>query len=422
MSNYYYRCTHCNSLFEASFIEQNLIFLCPNCGKAERNNPLVGILILEYDYDSLKKKISRDLFLKHNIGSIWEFGELIPLEFNDNGLKNIPIEKINSLRLICNPLIRLTYKNFNLFAFDDTRNPTFSYKDRASILVALKAIQLGIRTISAASTGNAGSSIAGICARLGLNSNIFVPQSIPEAKRIQIQSYGANLFVVDGTYDDAFDLCLEISAKKRWYNRNTAYNPLTIEGKKWGAYDIFLSFNGYIPQNIFVPVGDGVILGGLYKGFLELQKLNLIGRIPRLIACQSSNCNSLVRFFNTKKFEFQESNSIADSICASAPRNLYMANEALEKSGGFPIEVDDEQIIDAQKEIIRRFGIFVEPSSATTYASFLKAIENYLIDNDESYLLMFTGNGLKDLNSLKIWNKPIKTKTYNQWLDFFNES
>lgn len=153
-----------------------------------------------------------------------------------------------------------------------------------------------------------------------------------------------------------------------------------------------------------------------------MQKLNLIDRIPRLIACQSSNSNSLVRFFNTKKFEFQEANSIADSICASAPRNLYMANEALEKSGGFPIEVDDEQIIDAQKEIIRRFGIFVEPSSATTYASFLKAIENYLIDSDESYLLMFTGNGLKDLNSLKIWNKPIKTKTYNQWLDFFNES
>lgn len=422
MSSYHYRCTHCNSLYESSFIEENLIFLCPNCGKAERNKPLVGILILEYDYDSLKKKISRDLFLKHKIGSIWEFRDLIPLEFNDNDLKYIPIEKINSLRLICNPLIRLTYKNFNLFAFDDTRNPTFSYKDRASILVALKAIQLGIRTISAASTGNAGSSIAGICARLGLNSNIFVPKSIPEAKRIQIQSYGANLFVVDGTYDDAFDLCLEISAKKRWYNRNTAYNPLTIEGKKWGAYDIFLSFNGDIPQNIFIPVGDGVILGGLYKGFWELQKLNLIDKIPRLIACQSSNSNSLVRFFNTKKFEFREANSIADSICASAPRNLYMANEALEKSGGFPIEVDDEQILDAQKEIITRFGIFVEPSSATTYANFLKAIENNLIDSDESYLLMFTGNGLKDLNSLKIWNESIQTKTYNQWLDFFNES
>ncbi len=170
---------------------------------------------------------------------------------------------------------------------DETRNPTLSYKDRASFLVALKAKELRINEISTASTGNAGSSLAGICSRLGLTSHIFVPSSIPKAKRIQIQSYGANIYLVDGTYDDAFDICLEISKEKNWFNRNTAYNPLTIEGKKSAAYDIFISSQGKLPDVIFVPVGDGVIISGIYKGFYDLKKLGWIEKIPKLIAVQA---------------------------------------------------------------------------------------------------------------------------------------
>ena len=150
---------------------------------------------------------------------------------------------------------------------DETRNPTLSYKDRATSLVVLKAIELGINEIAAASTGNAGSSLAGICARLGLSARIYVPQNIPDAKRIQIKAYGAKLEVVDGDYDKAFDVCLEESKKNNWYNRNTAYNPLTIEGKKSAAYDIFISTQGIIHDVILVPVGDGVIISGIFKGF-----------------------------------------------------------------------------------------------------------------------------------------------------------
>ncbi|MEJ5305343.1 MAG: threonine synthase [Ignavibacteria bacterium] len=419
MSKYIYYCSNCEKEFSSNFIEENLIYLCPDCGKADRNKPLDGVLRIEYDFDQIKKSDLKHKLLNSLPGSIWNFPEILPLEFDEakNLFPGIDKSILNSLTLSTNPLIKLNFENFNLYAFDDTRNPTFSYKDRASILVALKAIQLGLKKISAASTGNAGSSIAGICARLGLEANIFVPKTIPESKRIQIQSYGANLFVVDGTYDDAFDLCLEISEKKKWFNRNTAYNPLTIEGKKSAAYDIFISFKGEIPDNIFIPAGDGVILGGIYKGFSELNKLGLIDRLPKLIAVQSSGSNAIVRYYQTQKFEFKSAETVADSICAAAPRNLFMAYEAIINSKGFAIEVNDNEILDAQKEVIQKFGIFVEPSSAAAFAGFKKSIRDGMINDNENSLLMFTGNGLKDLDSLKKWNEEVRPKSYQQLLE-----
>ncbi len=419
MSHYFYKCSNCNKEYPAYLIEKELIYLCPGCGKAEKNQPLKGVLLIRYDYSRLQRDTFRVRLLNSSPGKIWNFPEILPLEFDysRNKFPLIDENRLESVSLNSSPVIQLNYKNFNLFAFDDTRNPTFSYKDRASILVALKAIQLGIKNISAASTGNAGSSIAGICARFGLQSRIFVPKTIPESKRIQIQSYGANLFVVDGTYDDAFDLCLEVSTKNKWFNRNTAYNPLTIEGKKSGAYDIFISFKGNVPDNIFVPVGDGVIIGGLYKGFLELFELNLIERLPKLIAVQSSTSNAVVRFYKSKKFELQPAQTIADSICAASPRNLFMAEEAISKSNGFAIDVCDEEILSAQKVVIQEYGIFVEPSSASAFAGFKKAIDEGFIEEKEKNLLMFTGNGLKDLNSLKLWNKPPVIKKYEELLN-----
>ena len=254
-------------------------------------------------------------------------------------------------------------KTENLWVMDETRNPTLSYKDRASSLVVLKAIEMGINEIATASTGNAGSSLAGICKRLGLKARIYVPKNIPDAKRKQIEDYGAKLEIVDGDYDKAFDVCLEDSKKNNWYNRNTAYNPLTIEGKKSAAYDIFISTKGNIPDVIFIPVGDGVIISGIYKGFKELLTLDWIDKLPKLIAVQSTGSDALVRYLETGKFEFKPANTIADSISAGAPRNLYMAADAVKESNGFAIAVTDEEILSAQKEFKKETGIFCEISS-----------------------------------------------------------
>jgi len=394
--NYIYKCTSCNSEFNSNFIENNFHYLCPKCGKAEKNVPLIGVLQIEYDYVSIAKNIAREDFLKLEAGKIWLYPELFPINFD-----NFSQKTLEKLSLPSDNLLSYTIIGKSILIMDETRNPTLSYKDRASNLVALKAIELGINEIAAASTGNAGSSLAGICARLGLKSHIYVPKNIPDAKRIQIEAYGANIVVVDGDYDFAFDKCLEDSKINNWYNRNTAYNPLTIEGKKSAAYDIFIQTKGNIPDIIFVPVGDGVIISGIFKGFSELLKLGWIKKLPQLIAVQSTKSDAVIEYLSSNKFVYKPATTIADSISAGAPRNLYFAVNAIKQSGGYCIAVSDENILKSQKEFIKNTGVLCEPSSAATYAAYKKCIGENKFQN-KSVLLLITGNGLKDIESLKI--------------------
>jgi threonine synthase len=396
MKNYIYKCFSCKKEFSAELIEDNLHYLCPDCGKAEKNQPLKGVLTIEYDYDELKKKLSKDDFLKLTTGKFWLYPDLWPVNFQNYG-----DDQLNKLALPADQLLKYTIDGRDLRLLDETRNPTLSYKDRATSLVVLKAIEMGFNELAAASTGNAGSSLAGICARLSLTARIYVPQNIPDAKRIQIEAYGAKLNVIDGDYDKAFDVCLEDSRRNNWYNRNTAYNPLTIEGKKSAAYDIFISSQGDIPDVIFISVGDGVIVSGIYKGFNELLQLGWIDKLPKLIAVQSTGSDALIRYLNKSEFKYKPATTIADSISAGAPRNLYMAADAVKESKGFGIAVSDEEILSAQKEFIKQTGILCEPSSASVYAAYKKLIAEAKLNSTEKVLLLITGNGLKDVETLR---------------------
>lgn len=406
MNNYFYKCFDCGKTYDKDDIEKNLVYLCPVCGRIEKNKPLRGVLLIHYDYQSIKQNHTADELLKLQPGKFWQYSFLWPLEFGDSsfiplGLTQNDLEKIV---LPSNCLLKFLYDGQDVFVIDDTCNPTLSYKDRASSLVVLKAIQLGIKKIAAASTGNAGSSLAGICARLGLKSVVFVPKNIPDAKRIQIQSYGAELVIVKGDYDLAFDTCLEISTQRNWYNRNTAYNPLTIEGKKSAAYDLFISTKGNLPDIIFVPVGDGVIISGIYKGLWELKELGWIEKIPKLVAVQAKGSNAVVRYFKTNKFTYRPAKSIADSICAGAPRALYLAHQAIVDSVGDAIDVTDKEILSAQKFVAQNFGMLVEPSSAAAFAGYQKYLSSKKLGS-QLPLIMFTGHGLKDISALATWNK-----------------
>jgi len=395
MKNYIYKCFNCTSEFSSTEIENNFHYLCPKCGEMEKNQPLKGVLQIEYDYDLIKKTISREDFLDIESGKFWLYPYLWPIDFS-----NVENFVLNKLTLPSDTILSYKFDNNKFTILDETRNPTLSYKDRASSLVALKAMEFGISEIAAASTGNAGSSLAGICARLGLKSHIYVPKNIPEAKRIQIEAYGANLVVVDGDYDLAFDQCLEDSINNKWYNRNTAYNPLTIEGKKSAAYDIFLQTKGVIPDVIFIPVGDGVIISGIYKGFSELLKLGWIEKLPQLIGVQSEKSDAVVRYLSSNKFIYKQATTIADSISAGAPRNLFFAVEAIKESNGNGVAVSDEDILSSQKEFIKATGVLCEPSSAATFATYKQFIKENKIQN-QFVMLLITGNGLKDISSLK---------------------
>ncbi|GAB4340141.1 MAG: threonine synthase [Calditrichia bacterium] len=420
MEPYYYQCSRCHQNFTAGEIEKESLYLCPDCGRTAPNEPLEGVLEIFYPYHQIAKNFSLDKLLNLPAGQIWRYPMLWPVNFNSIEPRNRKaiFERVT---LPANKLIHHHFSGVDVLLWDETNNPTFSYKDRASILVALKAIEQGFNKISVASTGNAGSSMAGIAARLGLQAHVWVPHTIPEAKLLQIMGYGAKVHLVHGDYDTAFDLCLEISPRQKWFNRNTALNPLTIEGKKSAAFDIFIQMRGSIPKYIFVPAGDGVILAGIYKGFKDLQELGFIKSLPRLIAVQSRGSDAICRYLATGKFTFQPPETIAESISVGAPRNLYLAARAVKESGGFAVAVEDGEIVEAQKQISHETGILPEPAAAATLAGLKKAKERLEFHASEKVLLLMTGNALKDLNSLKrLYRKPDEL-TPTIWRDRYLE-
>jgi len=280
---------------------------------------------------------------------------------------------------------------------NDGQNPSGSLKDRASFLVVAEAIRLGERNVVAASTGNAASALAAVCASAGKNAVIYVPKSAPRAKLVQMVLYGADVRLVDGTYDDAFALSLAHTAEKGGLNRNTAYHPLTIEGKKTVSLEIFETL-GKAPDWVVVPVGDGVIISGVWKGFFDLLRMGVIEKLPRLVCVQAERSDAIHRFISSGKYANAESpTTIADSISVSAPSNALMAKRAVEASFGLSVTVTDAEILEAQKTLARTTGVFAEPAAAASVAGLVKIRDS--VGARERVVALVTGHGLKDIDA-----------------------
>jgi len=382
-----YQCSDCGKLIPAG----EIIYLCPDCNaKQQPDQPPLGVLKVIYDYKALSEFSFREL--EEN-----DFLQLSPV----NDRKSFP-----NLRVGQSPLYKIDSidgqsDDFELYLKDDSQNPTFSFKDRASAVVSAFAKENGINTIVAASTGNAGSSIAGICAAQGQKAVIFVPSTAPKAKLTQIMMYGATLVPVAGNYDKAFDLSIEATKRFGWYNRNTAYNPFTIEGKKTVSYELFSQLEEHIPDYIFVPVGDGVIISGVYKGFEDLLELGLIEKMPVIIAVQAARSSNLVENIGKEEFVSTPSNTIADSISVDIPRNFHMAAGYITKYHGQTVTVSDDDILRASSILAKNTGIFTEPAAAAAFAGFLTYKNRFLIPKASTNVVLLTGSGLKDLNAVQ---------------------
>jgi threonine synthase len=392
MSKFIYRCTDCGAEYSAEGIR----YLCPVCSATnDAENPPKGVLKLIYPYDTIKKTFKE---LKAN-----GFLDILPINSTDSYPKlkvgNTPLYEFNELD---NKTL-----DFHLFLKDESSNPTFSFKDRASALVSAFAKENGIETIVAASTGNAGSSLAGLCASQKQKAIIMVPEAAPLAKLTQILMYGARIVPVKGTYDDAFDLSIKATEKFGWYNRNTGFNPLTVEGKKSVSFEIFDQLGETLPDRIFVSVGDGVIISGIYKGFEDLLKLKIIEKIPVIVGVQAVGSDNLSRNITNAKFEIRPSKTIADSISVDIPRNFNMAKQFILKYNGETITVSDTEIVNASGILSRNTGIFAEPAATTAFAGMLKYLEHNKLEKNSKNLVLLTGNGLKDLKAVQsILNMP----------------
>jgi threonine synthase len=184
------------------------------------------------------------------------------------------------------------------------------------------------------------------------------------------------------------------------YAGNTAYNPLTIEGKKTVSFEIYEQLGNRAPDVIFVPTGDGCILSGVARGFRDLKMLGLIERVPRLIAVQAEGSNAIaLALANNCDISAIKARSVADSITVDLPRNGPMAVRDVRQSGGRAIVVSDEAILSAQYELASTTGIFAEPAAAASLAGLATYLEEAQGREDETIVLLVTGSGLKDIEA-----------------------
>jgi threonine synthase len=241
-----------------------------------------------------------------------------------------------------------------------------------------------------------------------MKTRIFVPKTAPRAKIAQLLTFGAEVLAVEGTYDQAFDLCLEATRRFGWYNRNTGFNPYTREGKKTVSFELCEQLHWEVPDLVAVPVGDGNIISGVWKGFVELHRLGLIPRRPRLLACQAEHSAAIVQAARGDGvIRAVSGDTIADSISVSLPRDGEAAVAAIRESDGFGVTVTDDAILAAIQEVARGAGIFGEPAAVTAWAGLKQAVHERRVDPAWRVVMLNTGNGLKDVAAaMKVAGEP----------------
>lgn len=385
----YYQCSQCEKQYDPS----EVTYTCPACD---------GNLDTHFSFEEDPLQIRQEEILKSKERSLWRYAPLLAV--SDPGFEHTPLHRVGLTPVYQSGRLRATLGLKQLFIKDDSPNPSASFKDRASAIVIAKAVHENIDTIIAASTGNAGAAMACMAASVGKRAIILAPRSAPTAKIAQLLTFGAEVVLVDGSYDQAFDLSIQASREFGWYNRNTGYNPFTVEGKKTAGLEIWEQVLRHLPGdenlNVVIPVGDGNILSGIAKGFVDLLALGWIKKLPRLIGVQAEGSAAIFNAFSQGKdvIEPVKAQTVADSISVDLPRDGLRALKRVRQSQGFYLAVNDQEIL-AAIPALGSVGLFVEPAAATAYAGLVKALRNGQLNPEEPVLVMSTGSGLKDVKS-----------------------
>jgi len=389
LAEFIYECSLCHHTYP----DDGLLYTCPACD---------GNLIIRNAFETNPGLIKQTDILQSPERSIWRYAPLLPV--HDPGFKNSPLHKIGYTPIYQSDSLASELGIKKLWLKDESGNPSGSFKDRSSAIVIARGFDIN-RTVSiTASTGNAGAAMACAAASCGCTAIILAPRSAPPAKIAQLQCYSAKVILVDGSYDDTFELSKQASQEFGWYNRNTGYNPFTAEGKKTAAFEIWEQLLRHLPEdetvNVFIPVGDGNIISGVAKGFEDLLSLGWISKLPRLIGVQAEGSAAIANAFrqNASHITPVHAQTVADSISVNLPRDGMRALRSVQRANGFFMTVSDEDILQAISAL-GKIGIFAEPAAAAAYAGLKHAIQNHQIDPGETCLTLITGSGLKDVQA-----------------------
>lgn len=385
---------------------------CVSCGRTQEARPDAttcacgGILDVEYDYDYIRARTSRESISVSQDRSMWRYRAFLPVE-EDTA---VPPLRVGFSPLYDEPRLARDLGVRRVWVKDDGQNPTASLKDRASAMAVAKAVEAGYDTIACSSTGNAASSLAGNAAAAGLKTYIFVPGRAPAGKVSQLLIFGARVFSVQGTYEETFEASRAAIERYGWYNRNAAINPYLMEGKKTVALEIAEQLGWRAPDYVALSVGDGCTIAGVWKGFKDLYAAGFIDRLPRLISVQAENTCPINRAVKTgEPWQPMEENTLADSISVGVPRNPDKAINAIRESNGLTVEVSDDEILAAMRYLGRTCGVFGEPAGVTGTAGLIKLHAEGSLPADAEIVSIVTGNGLKDTaNAVRAAGEPIR--------------
>ena len=400
MSNFSgYRCSLCGT----EYLPGEVTYTCPKDG---------GNLDVVLDLDAIRQKFQPEDLTSRAEASLWRYLPLLPV--SDPGGEGTPLRSAGWTPIYRLNRLAAELGMENLWLKDESHNPTASFKDRASAVVVARAREIQAEVVVTASTGNAGAALAGMAAAVGQKAIIFAPKSAPPAKVAQLVVYGARVILVDGSYDDAFDLTVKASEKFGWYCRNTGYNPFTAEGKKTAALEIWEWWQAahrlwheklgagvdHPPLTVFVSVGDGNIISGIHKGFKDLLALGWIERVPRIIGVQAEGSAAIANAFQagTETITPVQAKTIADSISVDLPRDGVRAVRAARDTDGTYVTISDSDILRAIAEL-GKMGVFAEPAGAAAYAGLVKAAGLGVVQGEDPVLVLNTGSGLKDVRA-----------------------
>ena len=391
----YQECINCGSKYAID----EIVYFCRKCG---------DLLEIKYDYAALAKALSKSDWEKVPL-SVWRYKDFMPI--NDFS----KIVSLNEGGTGLHQCLRLGKQLGirRLYVKNEGENPTGSFKDRGMTVGVTKAVELGVKSVVCASTGNTSASLAAYAAKAGLRCAVLIPAGkIAYGKLSQAMIYGAQVLQVRGNFDQALDIVLKLSEKHRNIYLLNSINPFRIEGQKSLAYEMCDQLEEEVPDRVVVPVGNAGNMSAIWKGFTEFHKLGFIGKLPRMTGIQavgSAPIAQAIKSGSDKIVPVEKPETIATAIRIGAPVSWKKAMNAIRNSGGTAETVTDDEILAAQKLVARVEGIFVEPASASSIAGLIKLVHNGIIGKDECVVCVTTGHGLKDPDTaVKMSEKPVE--------------
>jgi threonine synthase len=350
---------------------------------------------VKYNYRIVLNIFDHNRWRTRNI-SVWKYIELLPI----NDLSNkVSLGEGGTGLYHCDRLGKsLGLKN--LYVKNEGENPTGSFKDRGMTIGISRAVEIGVKKVACASTGNTSASLAAYAAKAGLECNIYVPSGkVASGKLAQAIIHGAKITQVEGYFDDALNIVINLTKSSSDLYLLNSINPYRLEGQKTIAYEIWEQLNESIPERLILPVGNAGNISAIWKGFIELNKLGLISNFPKMIGVQAKGSAPIAEAFikGADKIEpISNPETIATAIRIGAPVNWKRALRAARESNGSIDVVTDNEILKAQRSLAKYEGLFVEPASASSIAALKKLVDQGSIDRDDKIVCIATGHGLKD--------------------------